>query len=162
MATSLTRSIIAALLILVAAASVSTAAAAGGGNLRRHSQVAAAQQPSNNANAAAAAAAVATPTHRRRKLEDKGYAGEWSGQYSAGDDDDYVAHTDDLVQAFFDAYVDDDQIREVEVATVKNFWSMFNSAPRYWDARQWGFFAGVVTLFSIVACCMLRIICPCC
>jgi hypothetical protein len=160
MATSLTRSIIAVLVILVAAASVPTAAAAGGGSLRKRSQVAAA---SNKANAAAAAAAVATKAQRRRKLEDNGYAGEWSGQYSAGDDDAYAAQADDNVNVDDDIKVwfDDDRYREAEVATVKNFWSMFNHAPRYWTARQWGFFAGVLTLFSIVGLCVLRTICPC-
>ena len=141
-----------ALLTLVIAVSILPALAAGGGggssSLRRQNQPA--TQPPG-------IGAAAAPARRRRKLEDEGYAEEWAEQYyeeEAAEAD--AAETDGDTAVWFD----DDKYKEYEVATKKNFWSMFNNPPASWTARQWGFFAGVLTVFSIVFCCILKVFCP--
>mmetsp|Transcript_2597 Transcript_2597/g.4449 ORF Transcript_2597/g.4449 Transcript_2597/m.4449 type:complete len:190 (-) Transcript_2597:203-772(-) len=101
--------------------------------------------------------AASATARRRQKLEDEIYAEEWAEQYyqvEAAEAD--AAETDGDTAVWFD----DDKYKEYEVATKKNFWSMFNNPPASWTARQWGFFAGVLTVFSIVFCCILKVFCP--
>ena len=142
-----------ALIILVIAVFIPSAAAAGGGggSLRRQSQPAA--QPSNNA----AVAAVA-PLPARRKLEDEGYADEWAEEYYEEEAEEAEA----AEEGGYEVWFDDDKFKEYEIEAQENFWSMFNSAPATWTPGQWGFFAGIMTLFMIIFCCIFRVICPCC
>lgn len=146
-----TKRIIATLLFLIVAALIPTVAAAGGdrnGSLRRQGQPSAAQ-PAYNANAA-----EAMTSRRRRKLEDGGEAEEWAEQYF----EEEAAEAEAAEAVWFD----DDKYKEYEIEGRKNFWSMFNNPPASWTATQWGFFAGVLTVFSIVFCCIVKVFCPCC
>ena len=91
-------------------------------------------------------------------MEDGGESEAWAEQYFEEEAAEAEAAEADGEAVWFD----DDKYKEYEIEGRKNFWSMFNNAPASWTATQWGFFAGVLTVFSIVFCCIVKVFCPCC
>ena len=93
---------------------------------------------------------------------DAGAGADDADDADAGEEDFGEGAEEAAEEGDYKTFFDDDKYKEYEIEAQDNFWSMFNSAPATWTPSQWGFFAGIMTIFMIIFCCIFRIICPCC
>jgi len=73
------------------------------------------------------------------------------------DGDDYLDEENDVTEEAADDAIGDSHWYYFPgryTQAQDTMWDMFQSAPRYWTALEWGFFSGGVTLLSVVFSCL--------